>query len=361
MPTKLPGPLTVVGAGPAGLAAAILARKAGREVVVHERHGDVGGRFHGDFQGLENWSSTGDVLEELAGFGIEPTFKAIPLAEQVCFGPGGREHVFRSTQPFYYLITRGRGPGTLDTSFKEQALAAGVELRFGEPIRQPPPGAIVASGPRRADSLAIGYLFETDLADGSFAVLDDRLAPKGYGYLLVHGGRATLATYLFRDFAHHAACLERTAEFFYQKLRFSMRNPRRFGGVGAVQWPPPAASGQLSYAGEAAGVQDALWGFGIRSAILSGTHAARAGLHADRRGLDRRWEETIGRRLRASFVNRYLFDRLGKLGYYLLLWRLSRSANPRRCLQRIYESTAWKRALFPLLHLLHGSRAHGSG
>ena len=159
LPTTHPGPLTVVGAGPAGLAAAILARKAGREVVVHERHGDVGGRFHGDFQGLENWSSTGDVLEELAGFGIEPTFKAIPLAEQVCFGPGGRAHVFRSTQPFYYLVTRGSGPGTLDTSFKEQALAAGVELRFGEPIRQPPPGAIVASGPRRADSLAIGYLF----------------------------------------------------------------------------------------------------------------------------------------------------------------------------------------------------------
>ncbi|HVR11494.1 MAG TPA: NAD(P)-binding protein, partial [Thermoanaerobaculia bacterium] len=192
MSSELLGPLEIVGAGPAGLAAAIAGCQAGRRVVVYERHRDVGCRFRGDFQGLENWSSAGDVLEELAGLGIEPTFDAIPFTEQVCYGPGGREHVFRSAQPFYYLITRGSAPGTLDHSLKQQALAAGAEIRFGEPVLKPPAGAVVASGPHRADALAIGYLFETDLADGAFAVLDDRVAPKGYGYLLVHGGRATL-------------------------------------------------------------------------------------------------------------------------------------------------------------------------
>jgi flavin-dependent dehydrogenase len=353
MSSELSGPLQVIGAGPAGLAAAILGRKAGRRVVVFERHRDVGCRFHGDFQGLENWSGAGDVLEELAGLGIEPTFKAIPLTEQVCYGPDGREHVFRSAQPFYYLITRGPAPGTLDHSLKQQALAAGAEIRFGEPVREPPAGAVVASGPHRADVLAVGYLFETDLADGSFAVLDDRLAPRGYGYLLVHGGRATLATCLFRDFANHAAYLERTAEFFYQRLRFSMHNSRRFGGVGMVRWQPRAASEPALHAGEAAGVQDALWGFGIRYAILSGQHAARLALDAARRAVHRRWEETVGNQLRTGFVNRYFFDRLGRLGYQLLFWGLSRSQNPRRSLRRLYRSAAWKRALFPFIHGSH--------
>lgn len=34
----------------------------------------VGARCHGDFQGLENRTTRGDVLEELADLGIQPTF-----------------------------------------------------------------------------------------------------------------------------------------------------------------------------------------------------------------------------------------------------------------------------------------------
>jgi len=64
----------IVGAGPAGLSAALTAARAGREVTVWERRADCGSRFHGDLQGLENWTTRGDVLEELAGMGIATTF-----------------------------------------------------------------------------------------------------------------------------------------------------------------------------------------------------------------------------------------------------------------------------------------------
>lgn len=351
MVTAHSGPLTVIGAGVAGLAAAIVARKAGREVVVYERNREVGGRFHGDFQGLENWSSSTDVLEELAGLGIEPSFNAVPVRQQVCYGPDGKEYVIRSAHPFYYLVSRGPGPGTLDHSLKEQALAAGAEIRFGEIVRDPPGGSIVAWGPHHADAVAVGYLFETDLADGGFAVLDDRLSPGGYAYLLVHAGQATLATCLFQDFRNHAVYLHRAGEYFHQKLGFSMRNARRFSGVGNLYCAPPATSEQVFWAGEAAGLQDALWGFGIRFAILSGSHgAACSARDASPHRLHRMWRRTVGRQVRASVVNRYFFERLGKAGYGLLLRRLAQSPQPLRTLQRLYATSPFKRAVFPFVH-----------
>ncbi len=53
----------IIGAGPAGLCAAIAIATAGREVVVHDRRPDVGRRFHGDFEGLENWTAREVVIE----------------------------------------------------------------------------------------------------------------------------------------------------------------------------------------------------------------------------------------------------------------------------------------------------------
>ena len=58
-------PVTIVGAGLAGLACAIVLARAGRPVIVREWHTTVGNRFHGDFQGLKNWSDGLDVLDEL--------------------------------------------------------------------------------------------------------------------------------------------------------------------------------------------------------------------------------------------------------------------------------------------------------
>src|SRR5437773_2735260 len=175
-------PIHVYGAGPSGLAAALAANQAGRRVIVHERCSDVGHRFHDDFQGLENWTTDGDVLDELVGLGIEPTFDHTPIREAVVFDPR-RVHTYRSPRPLFYLVRRGARAGTLDSSLKAQALARGIELRFGEARPQLPEGGVVAEGPHGSDAVALGYVFATQAADGAFAAMSDRLAPKGYAML----------------------------------------------------------------------------------------------------------------------------------------------------------------------------------
>ena len=60
----MPTPVRILGAGPAGLAAAINLAHAGFPVEVFEKRHDCGARFHGDLQGLENWSRPTDALDD---------------------------------------------------------------------------------------------------------------------------------------------------------------------------------------------------------------------------------------------------------------------------------------------------------
>src|SRR3989304_10556320 len=124
-------PVKILGAGPSGLAAAITLARGGRRVVVHERRRVAGGRFHDDFQGLENWSSDTDVVEELAGAGIRFNFDCTPVFHGTIYDARMRPALVRSRDPLVYLVRRGRQPGSLDSGLAEQALEAGVELRFG--------------------------------------------------------------------------------------------------------------------------------------------------------------------------------------------------------------------------------------
>src|SRR5205809_1978046 len=153
-------PIHVLGAGPSGLAAALTANRAGRRVIVHERSSEVGHRFHDDFQGLENWTTDGDVIDELAALGIEPTFDHTPIRETVVFD-AHRVHTYRSPRPLFYLVRRGARAGTLDFSLKAQVLARGIELRLGEGRPLLREGGVVAQGPRGSDASASGCVFGT--------------------------------------------------------------------------------------------------------------------------------------------------------------------------------------------------------
>lgn len=346
---RLPdGAFHISGAGPAGLAAAITIAKSGGRAVVHEQRRSVGSRFHNDYQGLENWTSKGDVIEELAAIGIEPSFPHTPFRELHIFDPQGVERRYHSLQPLFYLLLRGPAADTLDAALLAQASSLGVELRFREKVRQLSRGGIVADGPRQSDVIAAGFVFDTEAADGAYAAFGEHLAPGGYAYLLIHKGRGTLASCLFHDFHNEAVYVERSVQFFQNKLGFNMHNEKRFGGAGNYRYPGTAVKGNILYAGEAAGFQDALWGFGMRHAFLSGYLAAKAVLAGDPAAYDRLWQQRLGGVLRTGFVNRWRFNRFTDADYSALLAQAANAADTRRWLHGQCRPSLLKSVLFHL-------------
>ncbi len=361
MQTKIRGnsPITIVGTGPAGMAAALTVAHNGGRAVIYERSRDVGHRSHGDFQGIENWTTDQDVLEELSAMGINPTFDNIPFREAVIYDPEGREFRCQSPQPLFYLVRRGQIEGSLDMALKQQAQDAGVDIRFNSPCPRILSAGIVAQGPHRADVIAVGYVFETQQADGAFVVLSDKLAPQGYAYLLIHAGRGTLASCMFNDFHNEGRYLENTVDFFQKNTGLSMRNEQRFGGGGNFSIPSTARKGELLYVGETAGFQDAFAGFGMRYAIQSGHLAAMALISGRSDEYDRLWKNKFGGLLRTSIVNRFIYATLGEFIYRKIIRAIVNCQDARVILRNQYGPMIWKSFLFPFAHRAFNHRLKG--
>lgn len=341
-------PITVVGAGPAGLACAITLAQAGRNVIAREWHRQVGTRFHGDFQGLENWSDELDVLDELRTAGIETAFDHHPVFEGLAFDAEGNRYRVRSERPLYYLVRRGPDSGTLDSALLDQAKATGATIHQVDRVDTIPGRAVLAAGPRRADAIAVGYLFDTDMADGGSLVLNDQLAPLGYAYLLVHRGRGTVASCMFTGFKQQAQYVARTVAFFREHAGLEMRNLQPFGGFANFRLPRTAVQGGHLVVGEQAGFQDALAGFGMRYALRSGVLAAQSIVEVT--DYTQLWRRELLPLLRTGVVNRFLFNVLGARGRRMALTRLSR-ADAGLTLRRFCRPWMLSRLLFPVAHL----------
>ncbi|GBD85915.1 hypothetical protein BMS3Abin02_02336 [bacterium BMS3Abin02] len=325
---------TIVGAGPAGLVAALTLARADKKVRVLDKADRVGHRFSGDFQGLENWSRREDALERLAWLGVEPAFRLRPFREVTVYDHKLRPTLARTGEPLFYLLSRGSGPGSLDTSLLSQARQAGVEVLFDSPARHPIRGDIVTVGPRLAHAIATGYLFETDLPDQAHCIIAEEVAPAAYAYLLVWDGRATLATCLFAD-VDRAAEVRTTAVEAFQRLvpGLDLVDARPFSGYGAVfaRTVFNDAVGQL-YAGEAAGLQDPEWGFGLWYAMESGWLAARSILE----GFDYAAEASrrFELRRRSGFANRLFIEHVPRVIVPALVRRVASSSMLRERLRR---------------------------
>src|SRR4051812_17940613 len=147
------GLIRIAGAGPSGLAAAIVLARAGREVEVHEAKGDVGTRFIGDLQIIEGASETEPVPAFLDRLGIERNFYFRGADWATFYDHHGRGRVIRSNEPYGYFIHRGAEEGTLDRGLLAQAQRSGAKVVFNSRLSADQ-ADIVATGPASPDGLA---------------------------------------------------------------------------------------------------------------------------------------------------------------------------------------------------------------
>lgn len=340
--------IKIRGAGPAGLAAAITLARENHPVIVYEKSRTCGTRFKGDLQGLENWSSQTNVVDEIKSFGVELNFDCDPFCNLTAIDPDQQLTTFRSQQPLFYLVKRGIHPGSLDQGLAEQALNMGVEIKFNTPVDEDEVD-IVASGPnsRKLYAIDTGIIFETDFPDMAYGMLDNRSAYLGYSYLLVTQGYGCMCTVLFDKFSeiHDQFALVRRQ--FEAVTGITIDNPRKVGGYGNFSIRGTLMKAGRMYVGEAAGLQDLLWGFGIRIAMQSGNLAARCLLEGKDYAAEAR--QLFDPDLRVGVVNRAIWEHLGNRGYKAFLKLSHMSQDPRSFLyRRLCQYSWWRRLTFPL-------------
>jgi flavin-dependent dehydrogenase len=313
----------IAGGGIAGLTCAINLAARGIPVEVHEAKRYCGKAIR-DFEYLENWSFPEDALETVRRCGLQPTFDHRPIHSFKAYSPSAREVTVSAVAPLMYRVRRGPVPGSIDEALERQAKDAGVTIRYASRLPEEK-ATVVAWGPRRPNLLVAGIEFYTSAHDSIEVLTDDACAPQFYAYRIVDGGRGVIVTAYPAHRNNGRGLLERTVQRFQQIRALPLTTIRRFGYGGALRVPSTAVQDGRLYAGEAAGFQDCLFGFGMRYAMLSGRLAARA--LAGGEDYDRLWRDAFGHQLAVGARNRRLYSLFGNPGYEAMI-RILASRNP---------------------------------
>ncbi|MBN4066692.1 hypothetical protein JYU14_01245, partial [Simkania negevensis] len=242
---------------------------------------------------------------------------------------------------------RGAFPGTLDWGLKQQAIQSGVSFSFGQKLPYDEVD-VVATGPIKGETAAIdkGIIFKTTAPDCAIALVDDRAAYLGYSYLLITQGYGCICTVLFDEFHRLNDCFEETKKNLCSLLGLDdLREQKAVGGLGSFSTHLQPVSGNTLFVGEAAGLQDLLWGFGIRSSMMSGFIAANCLL--EQKDYAQILLKKYRNYLKAGVVNRFAWERIRKKGMPKIFCRIMQGKASMDLLHSIYNYNLSQKFLYP--------------
>ena len=322
------GPIHIMGAGLSGLAAATTLAKAGIEVHVHDIREDSGKRFDGDFQALENWSMDSDFFDQLRSWGYDPSeFKATEFSVVDLIHPDDEISKTHTPSVAYRIVERGTSEHTIDQGFKRMAIAAGANLHYKSRVKEED-CQIIACGPKGTSAVAYGEIFRTKHPNHIAFQLNDKLAPGSYSYLIIIDGIGLICTCLWRKQKGSDRFLNETIAWYQHHYPdIDMEPIKRVGGKGDFTINKNYFQDGRYYTGESGGLQDFMWGFGMRMAVWSGHLAAQDILG------NCSYEKEVRKQLmpyvRTSVTNRFLMNRVGNRTFKMMCnsWMRNQAKN----------------------------------
>jgi flavin-dependent dehydrogenase len=338
----------ILGAGPAGLSAAINLARNGYDVDVFEKNHDVGNKLKSNLQGLENWSEEQDVVEEFKKMNIQTNFDCEPF-HNLRITNSKKNWDFSCQKPAFYIIKRGLDDDSLDQGLKKQALDNGVNIRFGETAPHEDMD-IIATGaePKYKFAVGKGISFETDKPNIAVGLVNNYHAFKGYSYLLVSNGFGCIATILFEGFEDLNKYFKRTINEFSLKFDLNEKNHVKFSGFGSFSNQIKRKENQMII-GEKAGFQDLLWGFGIRNAVKSGFIASKIIIEGkEYKEYYNIAENYFKPKFNSGIVNRFVWETFASSNYSLILNRIHNSQDPLKYLHSLHNFNLFQKLTFPI-------------
>lgn len=292
------GEQVVVGAGLAGLSAAINLRREGREVRVLERRDGVGGPARDMVTGeLTYVMADGTPMEtrKLAVYtGIDVSPACEPLLESRMYSFGKRYDTFFPANVPAVLVERGSRKDSLDMFLYRIAVEEGVRFEFNQPLKtrkdfdQLPPKTILATGlfADTFDALGIPYV----PVHGLFGqgMMPDYQGPK----VILYMDRYTW-DYAFFSTIHGLAgalLFQRKRPLSEEAKAWFPGQLARADGIEFEEWHeldvgvlpmgslsnPRLFHERFILAGTLAGAQDPVLLFGVHGALVTGKIAAMA-------------------------------------------------------------------------------------
>ena len=347
------GPVQIMGAGLSGLAAATLLARAGREVHVHDIRNDSGARFDGDFQALENWSLGVDFFDQLKEWGIDSSeFKSTEFSVVDLIHPDDEISKAKTDGVAYRIVERGTSEHTIDQGFKRMALAAGVNIHYKSRV-QVEDCDIIACGPKGTSAVAYGEIFTTKHENLITFQLNDKLAPGAYSYMIIIDGVGLICTCLWRKQSKSDRFLNETIAWYEEHYPDVDRQPvKRVGGKGDFTINSNYKSDGRYYVGESGGLQDFMWGFGMRMAVWSGVLAAKDILgECD---YDKEVRKQLLPYVRTSVANRFLMNRVGDKMFKRMCKQWMRNQKRKgdglAWISRLFSPTIAKRVIYRLVN-----------
>lgn len=223
----------------------------------------------------------------------------------------------------------------------------GVKIEFKKIVEAKDVDIVATGSLMPPRGIGYGISFKTDSPDCLYAIMDNKLIPYGYAYLIVVNGRGTLAIALTRNFPIIKEYLSKTIERFRSFSQFKIEEPKEFSGFASAAI---ITKKEKIYVGEAGGFQDMFWGFGMRYAFLSGYLASQAII--EQQDYWQMVRKTIHPSMKVSAVNRLLLHIIGNTGLSYLIEKVGASFNQLEILRRQYRFCWYKKILYPLANII---------